>query len=205
MPGSNKGGNASPLELILFATSNRGKMGEALQILRPFGIPLQQYEGKGIEIQADTTAEVAAYSSREAAKKAGRAILVEDAGFFVDSLGGFPGVYSAYVFKTLGVKGILALLGPQSRGEKKSGTARFISSVAYCEPGGKPSIFEGTVSGTVAIRPRGTKGFGFDPIFVPDGGELTFGELTLEEKCIVSHRAVALRKFAMWYAAPSRR
>ncbi len=204
MPGSSrrsKGWGSSRHQPILFATSNRGKMEEALQILRPYGIPLQQYDGKGTEIQADTTSEVAAYTSREAASRAGRAVLVEDAGFFVDSLNGFPGVYSAYVFKTLGVRGVLTLLNRSSKRGPTSRKARFVSSVAYCEPGGEPSVFEGSVSGTVAARPKGTKGFGFDPIFVPEGRDLTFGELTLDEKCAVSHRAVALRRFANWYSA----
>ena len=205
MPGSNKGGSkaleSSRNPPILFATSNRGKMQEALQILRPFGISLQQYHGKGTEIQADTTSEVAEYASREAARRAGRAILVEDAGFFVDSLAGFPGVYSAYVFKTVGVKGILNLLVDSSKGETTSRKVRFISSVAYCEPGGEPAIFDGSVTGSVASEPRGARGFGFDPIFVPDGKEMTFGEMTLGEKCIISHRGIALRKFAKWYSA----
>jgi XTP/dITP diphosphohydrolase len=182
----------------LFATSNRGKMEEALQILAPFGISIEQYDGKGTEIQADTTSEVASYAAREAAKRAGRAILVEDAGLFVDSLGGFPGVYSAYALKTIGIKGILALLGP-SNGETKSRTARFVSSVAYCELGGEPSVFEGSVSGSISGGPKGAGGFGFDPIFVPDGEELTFGELSQEVKCAISHRADALTKFAKWY------
>jgi XTP/dITP diphosphohydrolase len=214
MPGSNEVPKGSPKNSrrgsrspsILFATSNRGKMDEAIQILRPFGISLRQYGGKGAEIQADTTSEVAAFSSREAARRAGRAVLVEDAGFFVDSLNGFPGVYSAYVWKTLGVRGVLALLGGSPRGgERARRRARFISSVAYCEPGGEPSVFDGSVRGTVASQPRGSRGFGFDPIFIPDGMDLTFGELSLEQKCAVSHRAEALTKFAEWHGTKSRR
>src|ERR1700730_16937792 len=107
MPGSNEVPKGSPKNsrrgsrspYMLFATSNRGKMDEAIQILRPFGISLRQYGGKGAEIQADTTSEVAAFSSREAARRAGRAVLVEDAGFFVDSLYRFPRVESAPIRK----------------------------------------------------------------------------------------------------------
>jgi XTP/dITP diphosphohydrolase len=190
MPGSNRRGGS-----VLFATSNRGKLEEARTILAPFGISVEQFDGKGTEIQADTNSEVAAHASRGAATAAKRPVLVEDAGLFVDSLKGFPGPYSAYAFKTIGSAGVVALVG--SHGSKRG--ASFVSSIAYCEPRGKPVLFEGSVHGTIASRPRGKKGFGFDPIFLPDRGAKTFGELTLDEKCAVSHRSVALRKFAKWY------
>src|SRR5271154_1849641 len=131
MPGSSK---------VLFATSNRGKLEEARAILAPFGISVEQYDGKGIEIQAETTSEVAAYSSKGAAKAAGQPVLVEDAGLYVTSLQGFPGPYSAYAFKTIGVAGIISLLS--STPAKRE--ARFVSSLAYCEPGGEPTQFEGS-------------------------------------------------------------
>jgi XTP/dITP diphosphohydrolase len=185
---------------VVFATSNRGKLEEARAILAPFGISVEQYDGKGIEIQADTNSEVAAYASREAAKTAGRAVLVEDAGLYVGSLGGFPGPYSAYAFKTIGSAGVIALL----RSSPSKRAARFVSALAYCEPLGEPSLFEGSALGTIAARPRGKRGFGFDPVFVPKGGTKTFGELTLEEKCVVSHRADSMKKFAKWYLSRER-
>lgn len=191
-------------EPVLFATSNRGKLEEARTILAPFGLSVEPYDGKGVEIQADTNAEVAAFASKAAAQAAGRPVLVEDAGLYVDSLRGFPGPYSAYAFKTVGVDGIIALLGsPSKRAEKRE--ASFVSSLAFCAPLGEPRLFEGSARGTITTKPRGTRGFGFDPIFLPDGGAKTFGELTLEEKCAVSHRAVAMRKFAAWYLSQDRR
>jgi XTP/dITP diphosphohydrolase len=188
-------------EPVVFATSNRGKLEEARAILAPFGISVEGYDGKGTEIQADTTSEVASYASRWASKAAGRAVLVEDAGLYVESLNGFPGPYSAYAFKTIGVVGIVALLKPSSR----SRAAKFVSSLAYCEPLGEPVLFEGHALGAIATRPRGTRGFGFDPIFVPVGGRKTFGELTLHEKSAVSHRADSMKKFAKWYLSRERR
>lgn len=182
--------------VVLFATSNRGKLQEAKQVLEPLGFEVKGYDGKGTEIQADTTAEVAAHTAREAARRAGEPVIVEDAGLFVEALKGFPGVYSAYALKTIGVAGVVTLLeGSRSR------KARFISSVAYCEPGGEPRVFDGTVEGRISRGPRGAEGFGFDPIFIPRGKARTFGELTLEEKCAVSHRGKALRAFARWYAS----
>ena len=197
MRGSSSRGGRS----VLFATSNRGKLEEARAILAPFGIAVEQYDGKGIEIQADTNSEVAAYASRGAAKTAGRAVLVEDAGLYVESLGGFPGPYSAYAFKTIGLAGVLALLRSSPSGR----AARFVSSLAHCEPLGEPTLFEGSASGTIAARPRGKRGFGFDPIFLPEGGTKTFGELTLRDKCAVSHRGDAMTKFAKWYLSRNMR
>jgi XTP/dITP diphosphohydrolase len=186
---------------VLFATSNRGKLEEARAILAPFGISVEQYDGKGIEIQADTTREVAAYASMRAANTAGRAVLVEDAGLFVESLEGFPGPYSAYAFKTIGIAGVIALL----RTPPRARAATFVSSLAYCEPHGEPALFEASVRGTITTKPRGTRGFGFDPIFVPEGGSKTFGELTVDEKCSVSHRAGSMKKFAKWYLSRDQR
>jgi len=200
MPGSNERSG----EPILFATSNGGKLDEARKILLPFGLSVEQYDGKGVEIQADTTGEVASHASRGAAITAGRPVLVEDAGLYVESLRGFPGPYSAHAFKTIGVVGVIALLksSPTRRADR---AARFVSSVSYCEPRREPRLFEGSVRGAIAPSPRGKRGFGFDPIFVPEGLTRTFGEMTLEEKSAVSHRAVALRKFAKWYLSRERR
>jgi len=197
MPGSSSRG----VRAVLFATSNAGKLKEARTILAPFGISVKQYDGKGTEIQADTNSDVAAYASRGAAKAARRPVLVEDAGLYVDSLDGFPGPYSAYAFKTIGVAGILSLLRRSHSGR----AARFVSSLAYCTPRGEPTLFEGSVRGLLTAKRRGTRGFGFDPIFVPDGGAKTFGELTLEEKCSISHRADAMKKFAKWYLSRDKR
>jgi XTP/dITP diphosphohydrolase len=196
MRGSSDGGRS-----VVFATSNRGKLEEARVILAPFGISVVRFDAKGVEIQADSTSEVAAYASKGAAKTAGKAVLVEDAGLYVESLGGFPGPYSAYAFRTIGVAGIIALLQPSP--QKR--TAEFVSSLAYCEPLGEPALFGGRARGTITTEPRGRKGFGFDPIFVPDGGRKTFGELTMDEKCAVSHRADSLNKFAKWYLSRDRR
>ena len=163
-------GSSSPRGVaLLFATSNPGKLEEARMILAPFGLSVEQYDGKGVEIQADTTSEVAAFASRGASLAADRPVLVEDAGLFVEPLKGFPGPFSAYVFKTIGVAGIIALLRSSPPGRGRDRAARFVSSLAYCEPRGEPWLFEGSVRGTITKRPRGKKGFGFDPVFVPDG------------------------------------
>ena len=115
--------------------------------------------------------------------------MLEDAGLFIDALRGFPGVYSKYVFFTIGLPGILQLLqGAENR------KAVFRSVYAYSEPGQKPVIVVGECNGTISTEPRGEHGFGYDPLFIPKGAKKTFGEMTIEEKNQYSHRAKALEK-----------
>ncbi len=181
---------------VTFATSNAGKVREARAVLSPLGIEVVAFDGKGEEIQSDTVSEVAAYSARAASRRYGRPLFVEDAGLFVEALGGFPGPSSSYVFRTIGIRGLLSLLEDRS-----SRRACFRSAVAYCDPAREPRVFEGMVRGGILRSPVGANGFGFDPVFVPSRARRSFGELTLEEKCAVSHRGESLRRFAAWYSA----
>jgi XTP/dITP diphosphohydrolase len=124
---------------------------------------------------------------------------VEDAGLFISRLSGFPGPYSAYVYKTIHNDGILKLL----EGSKER-DAKFQSVIGYCdqETVCEPIFFEGVVNGEITLTERkeqGKSGFGFDPIFEPSGIEKTFAEMTIIEKNRYSHRAMAIRKFAEWY------
>jgi len=118
-------------------------------------------------------------------------VLVDDTGFSVDALNGFPGPYAAFVLHTIGNQGILKLMeGVEERG------ARFTTAIAYADEKGV-LVFSGTIEGTIVRKPRGTGGFGYDPIF--QYGELTLAELPLAEKSRVSHRAQALAQFRDWF------
>ncbi len=117
-------------------------------------------------------------------------LIVDDTGFFVSALNGFPGPYAAYVLDTVGMGGILHLLeGAEDR------SAYFETAIAYADGDGVIHVFRGIVDGTI-VSPRGEAGFGYDPIFSVDGR--TFAERTLAEKALMSHRGralVALRRF----------
>jgi len=114
--------------------------------------------------------------------------LVEDSGLFVEALGGFPGVYSAYVFQTLGVRGLLRAL-------PRHGSRRAIfRTVLGVRTDARSRFFEGRVEGRIAATPRGTHGFGFDPVFIPENARKTFAEMTRAEKNRFSHRSRALRR-----------
>ena len=176
-----------------FATSNDHKFKECLFVLQDFGIVLSRLPSKGLELQVSEPSEVAAHSAAEAYRTSQRPLFVEDTGLFVDSLGGFPGTYASFVFRTLSLDGMLKLMkGVADRG------AEFVSSVAYCDSSSMPQVFTGRLRGMIALRPSGLGGFGFDPIFIPEGAKHTLASMTLAEKCAISHRAIALRAFAEW-------
>jgi XTP/dITP diphosphohydrolase len=144
-----------------------------------------------VEIQSDSLEEIAREKAKVAFAKVKRQIIVEDDGLFIDSLSGFPGQYSSFVFKTIGNDGILKLLaGSTNR------SAYFLSMIAFYD-GRILSISEGRVNGRITDRIT-EGGWGYDPIFVPDGTDLTFAELD-ESKNEYSHRKRALEKFAQWY------
>lgn len=175
---------------LLFASSNKNKYREAKEILAEFGIKLGFLRFSPIEIQSDSIREIAKQKVFDAYKKCKFAVIVEDDGLFIDSLGGFPGPYSSYVFKTIGNVGIINLV-------KKKRSADFVSVIAFCDLHKKPMLFEGKTKGKISTKPRG-KGWGYDPIFIPDGKNKTYAEMS--QKNMISHRYNALKKFAKWYS-----
>ncbi len=181
---------------IYFATGNKGKFVEATQIAKVFGITLKQIKSEKIEIQSDELEDIASFAAKCASETTWRSVLAEDAGLFVNSLQGFPGPYSAYVFKTLGTDGVLTLLkGARDR------SASFRAVVSFVRPRNSPVSFDGEVTGIITRKPRGTLGFGFDPIFTPIQGDgRTFAEMNTLEKNLLSHRAKAFVKFFTWFS-----
>lgn len=172
---------------LVFATGNKGKAHEAQTALAPLGIEVEARDLKPVEIQGDTLEEIARAKCEVLAGKVGGPFIVDDGGLFVHALKDFPGQYSAFVLRTLGVPGILKLMeGVEDR------RAHFAAVVAYHD-GTRVHAFAGRCDGRLADAPRSTgHGFGFDPIFVPEGEEKTFGELPAEVKNRLSHRGRAL-------------
>ena len=186
-------------KVVFFATGNINKFNEVRSILRQYDISVGMLKLKGDEIQSDSLKEIAQKSVIYAYKRCKLPIFVEDAGLFINQLSGFPGPYSAYVYKTIHNSGILKLMvGSKER------DAKFQSVIGYCDQETicEPKCFEGEVNGQITLAERkeqGKSGFGFDPIFLPSGSEKTFAEMALVEKNCYSHRAIAIRKFAEWY------
>lgn len=179
---------------LSFVTGNAGKVAEAQGALKPLGIEVVQHHLPHPEVQADTLEEVARERALWLRGKVRGPYFVDDAGLFVEALKGFPGVYSAYAYRTLGWQGVLKLLeGQPDRG------ARFECSIAYMEASmSAPFQFKGVCPGRIAEKPSGEGGFGFDPVFVPEGRDRTFAEQPLEDKNALSHRGRALGRFAAW-------
>ena len=185
-------------KVVFFATGNVHKFSEARSILGPMGFAVAMLRVKGDEVQSESLREIAQKSLQNAFRKTKLPIFVEDAGLFIDVLGGFPGPYAAYVYKTIHNSGVLRLMeGVDDR------HATFKSVIAYCDESlGEPRCFEGESEGEITQAERseaGKSGFGFDPIFLPEGGKKTFAEMTIEEKNRFSHRAMAIREFASWH------
>ncbi len=181
---------------LTFVTGNPGKLQEARQVLGP-GIELDQDAHGYAEVQADTLEEVARAGLEFLAARLDPPFFLEDSGLFIDALSGFPGVYSAYVYKTLGCPGVLSLL--EGVGDDRR-TARFEAVIGYRDPDGHDHLFKGSVDGWIASQERGSHGFGFDPVFTPKAlaqgpNGPSFAQLDPAEKNRLSHRGRAFSRF----------
>ena len=183
--------------IVFFVTNNFNKFDEARRVLGQHGIAVGMLRVKTAEIQSDRLEEIAQASVIEAFRNCNLPVIVEDAGLFIEALRGFPGPYAAYVYKTIGNAGLVKLME-----NVENRNAKFQSAIAYCDGHSAPVCFEGEAAGRIAsdeIWGKLKTGFGFDPIFQPEGSKKTFAEMTIEEKNGFSHRAKAICKFAEWY------
>ena len=180
-----------------FASSNINKFDEIYDMVsvrkNSINVTFKKMELK--EIQSDSLLEVAENKVLQAFKINQKEIFVEDDGLFIEALNDFPGVYSSYVNKTIGNVGILALLA-----NKVNRNASFMSIIAFHD-GHKFKSFTGEIKGKIPFELT-NGGWGFDPIFVPENSDLTFGQMDLKTKNKISHRRVALDKFLEWYLNP---
>jgi len=174
---------------IFFASSNKNKFEEAKNILSKFGIKLKFLKSYLQEIQAEDLREIAKHKAIQAFSLYSKPVIVEDDGLFIKSLNGFPGPYSSFVSETIGNKGILRLVSTTR-------DAKFRSIIAYCECYSNVHLFSADVKGIISEKEQG-KRWGFDPIFIPSGKVQSYSQLG--EKNEISHRYLALKKFAIWY------
>lgn len=192
---------------LVIATHNAGKLKEIGALLAPYGVECISAGALGLPEPAETGttfAENALIKAHAAAKAAQIPALSDDSGLSVAALGGRPGVYTADWaerqwfegtpgrdwYMAMGkVEGLLSELGPQA-----DRSCWFSCVLAIAWPDGESAVYEGRVDGTYSWPPRGTMGFGYDPVFVPTGRDLTFAELPPAEKHQISHRADAFAK-----------
>jgi XTP/dITP diphosphohydrolase len=182
---------------IFFATSNAGKVEEASEILGRAGISVRHFQFDYREMRSDSLEEIAQDAVTEAHRRCGKPVFVEDSGLFIDALNGFPGTYSGWVQRKVGSAGILKLMhGVSDR------RARFEARIAYHDGEGV-SVFAGACPGSIAESARGSSGFGYDPIFVPEGRSQTFAE-NIQLKNNLSHRYKSLLEFSNSLASERR-
>ncbi|MCP4198670.1 MAG: RdgB/HAM1 family non-canonical purine NTP pyrophosphatase [Proteobacteria bacterium] len=192
------------MKRLIVATKNAGKVREIQYRLSALDIEVSSLldEASNISIveDADTFVGNAIKKAVTTAAAANRPALADDSGLEVDALDGRPGIYSArYGGENLDDKGRYELLLKElAEVPEKKRAARFQAALAFVEPGTEPRIFEGTVEGKIAFSPAGTNGFGYDPIFVPSGYDVTIASLGPEIKNRISHRGKALDAFVRW-------
>jgi XTP/dITP diphosphohydrolase len=184
------------LEVVVYlVTGNPHKLAEARDAIKGYPVRLEAAEADKLEIQSESVEEIALTAARHAYAQLRRPVAVDDTSLEIHALNGFPGPYASYVYKTIGLEGVLRLLeGSRDR------RACFKTAVALIIPPYE-KVFTGVTCGVIAEEPRGSRGFGYDPIFIPEGSGKTYAEMTLEEKNRYSHRAKAFRAMAEWLAS----
>ncbi len=178
--------------LLYFVSHNPHKFEEVKEKAAGFGLTIEWANLEYEEIQADELETIAKKSCKSVTDimpdLKDKSFFLEDAGLFVESLKGFPGPYSSYVFRTIGNDGILNLMK-----NKENRSAYFLSVIALYNRG-NISIFRGLTHGVIINEQRGMNGFGFDPIFKPNNSDETFAQMSIKNKTLYGHRGKSLQE-----------
>jgi XTP/dITP diphosphohydrolase len=182
---------------LVIASHNPGKVEEIVGLLQPFGVAAVAAATLGIaepEETGDSFEANAALKAEAATRSSGLVALADDSGLVVPALGGAPGVYSAR-WAGPGRDFRMAMERVWRELGDRGNAASFVAVLALSRPGAATCCYRGEVAGRLVWPPRGDRGFGYDPIFVPDGHSATFGEMMPAEKHKISHRARAFARF----------
>lgn len=199
---------------IVVASHNKGKIAEIAELIGPFGFSAKSAAELNFEEPDETGTtfeENAAIKALASAKASGLPALSDDSGLVIDALDGAPGVYTANWAETpdgtrdfaMAMEKVEKALADKGVTDPKDRAARFVSVLCLAWPDGHTEMFRGEIEGTVVWPPRGTAGFGYDPVFQPEGFDTTFGEMPSEQKhgwkpgdaTALSHRARAFKLF----------
>lgn len=189
---------------LLVATHNAGKLEEMRQMFAPFGVEVVGAADFGLPEPEETETSFAGNArikARSAMELSGLPVLADDSGITVDGLDGAPGVYTADWAETPDGRDFMQAMRRtweelEARGVPEPRTAQFRATLLMMWPDGHEELFEGIAPGRLVWPPRGGAGHGYDPIFVPDGHDRTYAEMSAEEKNAISHRADAFRKLS---------
>ena len=196
------------IDKIIVASHNAGKIAEIKSLLEPMNIEVlsaSDLDLPDVEETGTTFEENARLKADEICKIVGLPCLADDSGLCVDALGGRPGVYSArYAPNRDFDKAMDMLIAEIKETSSDDWSAHFSCVLAFAIPKKETVVFEGKVEGKIIPQKEGTNGFGFDPIFVPNGFDKTFANFTKEEKAKVSHRGRAFSIFSEWLSIESK-
>ena len=176
---------------VFFASSNEHKFEEAQRILSTLGVNIKLFKTTLEEIQSNSLHEIAKRKAIDAYSKKQKPVIIEDDGLFINSLDGFPGPYSSYAYDTIGNTGIIQLLENTELRD-----AKFVAIIAYCNGIDEVKLFESSIPGKISKEIE-KGGWGYDPIFIPDGESKTFANVSDKDK--FSHRSASLKKFSDWF------
>lgn len=184
---------------IIIASNNKGKIKEFKKILEPLGYNVFSQSEAGVNIEVEETGttfeENAKLKARAIYNLKHTAVLADDSGIVVDYLNGEPGIYSArYMGLQTDEERRRCVLYKMKDAKKEDRTARYVCCICYIEENGKENIVNGIWEGIVADKEYGENGFGYDPIFMPNGSDKTVAQMLPEEKNTISHRAMAIQK-----------
>ncbi|MFG6116439.1 XTP/dITP diphosphatase [Halobacillus sp. MO56] len=190
---------------LIIATKNVGKVKEFQELFHKYGIQVRslldlEKPVGDIEETGETFEENALIKAETISKKLKAPVLADDSGLEIDALDGRPGIYSArYAGEEKNdQKNLEKVLAELEGVAPESRTARFVCSIAIIQPGQESIVKRGTCEGSIGLEPKGENGFGYDPIFIPDGYDRSMAELKPEEKNTISHRKDAIIKVENW-------
>lgn len=184
---------------IILASTNAGKLKELQEFLHPFQIDVKsvgELDYDEPEETGTTFEENALIKARAASEQFQKPAIADDSGFQVEAMENGPGVYSSRFAGNDYPKAMQAILDKVNASDTRR--AGYQCVIAFIQPDGTEKTFSGEIQGKIAEEPRGENGFGYDPIFIPDGYDQTFAEMASEEKAKISHRAIAMKAFLDW-------
>ena len=182
---------------LVVASHNKGKVAEITDLLAPYTLKIVAISELSLpapEETGKTFIDNALIKAQAAVEGCGLPCLADDSGLSVEALNGQPGIFSARWAGPEQNFNLAMAAVNQKLGNKANRSAFFVSALTLAWPDGYSESFEGRIYGTIVWPPRGSGGFGYDPIFMPDGYNKTFGEIPYDEKQLISHRAVAFQK-----------